>query len=153
MAEKGQQVSHQDAQTSGDGTGHTTAAFRADLLGERGESAAEAGVLWGVEGLPSGAGLLVVKRGPNAGSRFLLDRSVTLAGRHPDSDIFLDDITVSRRHAEFRSETGEFRVVDIGSLNGTNVNREPVDSVVLANGDEVQIGKFRLVFLTGPTTG
>jgi pSer/pThr/pTyr-binding forkhead associated (FHA) protein len=146
-------LSHQDNdQTSDAGMGDTTAAFRADLLGERGESAAEAGV-WRVEGLPSGAGLLVVKRGPNAGSRFLLDRPVTLAGRHPDSDIFLDDITVSRRHAEFRSETGEFRVVDIGSLNGTNVNREPVDSVVLANGDEIQIGKFRLVFLTGLTTG
>ncbi|HYB39735.1 MAG TPA: FHA domain-containing protein [Mycobacterium sp.] len=135
--------------------GYTTSAFRADLLGEPDVSAAaaaEAGV-WGVEGLPSGAGLLVVKRGPNAGSRFLLDRPVTSAGRHPDSDIFLDDITVSRRHAEFRSETGEFRVVDIGSLNGIYVNREPVDSVVLANGDEIQIGKFRLVFLTGASEG
>ena len=72
------------------------------------------------------------------------------AGRHPDSDIFLDDVTVSRRHAEFRLESSEFQVVDVGSLNGTYVNREPVDSAVLANGDEVQIGKFRLVFLTGP---
>jgi pSer/pThr/pTyr-binding forkhead associated (FHA) protein len=92
----------------------------------------------------------VVKRGPNAGSRFLLDRASTSAGRHPDSDIFLDDVTVSRRHAEFRSDAGEFVVVDVGSLNGTYVNREPVDTAVLANGDEVQIGKFRLVFLTGP---
>lgn len=73
-----------------------------------------------------------------------------LGGRHPDSDIFLDDVTVSRRHAEFRLESGEFSVVDVGSLNGTYANREPVDSAVLANGDEVQIGKFRLVFLTGP---
>ena len=88
--------------------------------------------------------------GPNAGSRFLLDQASTSAGRHPDSDIFLDDVTVSRRHAEFRLESGEFQVVDVGSLNGTYVNREPVDSAVLANGDEVQIGKFRLVFLTGP---
>ena len=82
--------------------------------------------------------------------RFLLDRDTTSAGRHPDSDIFLDDVTVSRRHAEFRREGGEFVVIDVGSLNGTYVNREPVDTAVLANGDEVQIGKFRLVFLTGP---
>jgi pSer/pThr/pTyr-binding forkhead associated (FHA) protein len=96
---------------------------------------------------------LVVKRGPNAGSRFLLDQAVTTAGRHPTSDIFLDDITVSRRHAQFRCVSGEFKVVDADSLNGTYVNREPVDSAVLTNGDEVQIGKFRLVFLTVPTTG
>ena len=83
---------------------------------------------------------------------FLLDQATTSAGRHPDSDIFLDDVTVSRRHAEFRLESAEFQVVDVGSLNGTYVNREPVDSAVLANGDEVQIGKFRLVFLTGPRT-
>ena len=103
--------------------------------------------------LPPGAGLLVVKRGPNAGSRFVLDQPTTTAGRHPNSNIFLDDVPVSRRHAEFRCVSGEFQVVDVGSLNGTYVNREPVDWVVLANGDEVQIGKFRLVFLTGPTTG
>jgi pSer/pThr/pTyr-binding forkhead associated (FHA) protein len=100
-----------------------------------------------------GAAWLVVKRGPNAGSRFLLDQAATTAGRHPNSDIFLDDITVSRRHAQFRREEGEFKVVDASSLNGTYVNREPVNSAVLANGDEVQIGNFRLVFLTGPTTG
>ncbi|HEX4725407.1 MAG TPA: FHA domain-containing protein [Pseudonocardiaceae bacterium] len=103
-----------------------------------------------VDALPPGSALLVVKRGPSAGSRFLLDQDVTTAGRHPDSDIFLDDVTVSRRHAEFRREGGEFVVIDVGSLNGTYVNREPVDQAVLANGDEVQIGKFRLVFLTGP---
>ena len=106
-----------------------------------------------VESLPAGSALLVVKRGPNAGSRFLLDQDVTTAGRHPDSDIFLDDVTVSRRHAEFRRDAGEFVVVDVGSLNGTYVNREPVDTAVLANGDEVQIGKFRLVFLTNPQHG
>jgi pSer/pThr/pTyr-binding forkhead associated (FHA) protein len=106
-----------------------------------------------VDALAPGSALLVVKRGPNAGSRFLLDQPVTAAGRHPDSDIFLDDVTVSRRHAEFRLESNEFQVVDVGSLNGTYVNREPVDSAVLVNGDEVQVGKFRLVFLTGPKTG
>ena len=133
-------------------TVETTSVFRADFLNEL-DAPASAGsdnAVSGVEGLPLGSALLVVKRGPNAGSRFLLDQSTTSAGRHPDSDIFLDDVTVSRRHAEFRLETGEFQVVDVGSLNGTYVNREPVDSAVLANGDEVQIGKFRLVFLTGP---
>lgn len=99
--------------------------------------------------LARGSAMLVVKRGPNVGSTFVLDRPVMAAGRHPASDIFLDDITVSRRHAEFRSENGEFRVVDQGSLNGTYHNREAVDSAVLADGDVIQVGKFRLVFLTG----
>src|SRR5215207_6042595 len=100
--------------------------------------------------LPPGSALLVVRRGPNAGSRFLLDTDVTTAGRHPESDIFLDDVTVSRRHAEFRREGGVFTVRDVGSLNGTYVNRERVESATLANADEVQIGKFRLVYLSGP---
>ena len=129
--------------------GETTSVFRADFLAESGEEGRSGGVS-GVDSLPAGSALLVVKRGPNAGSRFLLDRDTTSAGRHPDSDIFLDDVTVSRRHAEFRRDGAEFVVVDVGSLNGTYVNREPVDTAVLANGDEVQIGKFRLVFLTGP---
>lgn len=113
------------------------------------ESAVE-GHARAVEALPPGSALLVVRRGPNAGSRFLLDEDVTTAGRHPESDIFLDDVTVSRRHAEFRREDAAFSVRDVGSLNGTYVNRERIESVGLANGDEVQIGKFRLVFLTGP---
>jgi len=102
-----------------------------------------------VEALPPGSGLLVVRRGPNAGSRFLLDADVTTAGRHPESDIFLDDVTVSRRHAEFRKGDEGFAVRDVGSLNGTYVNRERIDEAALQRGDEVQIGKFRLVFLTG----
>ena len=101
-----------------------------------------------VDALTPGSALLVVKRGPNAGSRFLLDQSVTTAGRHPDSDIFLDDVTVSRRHAEFRREGSGYTVHDVGSLNGTYVNREPIDATSLSGGDEVQIGKFRLVYLT-----
>lgn len=136
----------------GETPAETTSVFRADFLSEmdtQSSQTAEAPVS-GVEGLPAGSALLVVKRGPNAGSRFLLDQPTTSAGRHPDSDIFLDDVTVSRRHAEFRQDDDEFQVVDVGSLNGTYVNREPVDSAVLANGDEVQIGKFRRVFLTGP---
>ena len=103
----------------------------------------------GLEGLPPGSALLVVKRGPNAGSRFLLDADVTTAGRHPESDIFLDDVTVSRRHAEFVREDGGFVVRDVGSLNGSYLNRERIDAARLAGGDEVQIGKYRLVFLTG----
>ena len=105
---------------------------------------------WRVEGLPRGAALLVVKRGPHAGSRFLLDRPVTSVGRHADSDIVLDDVTVSQHHAEFRRKNGDFQVVDVDSLDGTYVNRELVDSAVLANGDEISMGKFRLVFLTAP---
>ncbi len=135
----------------GESAAETTSVFRADFLNEAEPAAAPSeSPVSGVEGLPHGSALLVVKRGPNAGSRFLLDQPTTSAGRHPDSDIFLDDVTVSRRHAEFRQEDNEFQVVDVGSLNGTYVNREPVDSAKLANGDEVQIGKFRLVFLTGP---
>ena len=129
--------------------GETTSVFRADFLAES-EADTRGGGVSGVDSLPAGSALLVVKRGPNAGSRFLLDRDTTSAGRHPDSDIFLDDVTVSRRHAEFRRDGAEFVVVDVGSLNGTYVNRERVEAATLSNGDEVQIGKFRLVFLTGP---
>jgi hypothetical protein len=98
--------------------------------------------------LPPGTALLVVLRGPNAGSRFLLDSDFTSAGRHPDSDIFLDDVTVSRRHAEFYRHGDRFTVRDVGSLNGTYVNRERIEEAELFGGDEVQIGKFRLLFMT-----
>jgi hypothetical protein len=97
--------------------------------------------------------VLVVNRGPNAGFRFPLRQAVTSAGRDPRSDIFLDDVTVSRRHAEFRSGRDELQVVDIDSLNGTYVNGQPIDSAVLTNGDEIQMGKFRLVLLIQPATG
>ena len=103
-----------------------------------------------LEGLPAGLGFLVVKRGPNIGSRFALDSDVVKAGRHPDSHIFLDDVTVSRRHAEIvREPDGSYSVRDAGSLNGTYLNRERVDSAKLKDGDEVQIGTFKLLFLTG----
>jgi pSer/pThr/pTyr-binding forkhead associated (FHA) protein len=99
--------------------------------------------------LESGQALLVVQRGPNAGSKFLIDKDVTTAGRHPESDIFLDDVTVSRRHAEFLRNDGRFLIKDVGSLNGTYVNRQRVDQAELASGDELQIGKFKLTFYTG----
>ncbi|GII97408.1 FHA domain-containing protein [Sinosporangium siamense] len=100
--------------------------------------------------VPPGGGILVVMRGPNEGSRFQLVRDLTTVGRHPESDIFLDDITVSRRHAEFtRGPAGQFTVRDVGSLNGTYVNRERIEESALFGGDEVQVGKFRLVFLSG----
>jgi hypothetical protein len=111
------------------------------------EGSAEEDLTVHLAGVPEGVGLLVVRRGPNAGSRFVLDQDVTRAGRHPASDIFLDDITVSRRHAEFVREAAGYVVRDVGSLNGTYLNRERTDSAVLGNGDEVQIGKFKLVFL------
>jgi hypothetical protein len=90
--------------------------------------------------LPEGTPRLLVMRGPNA-------------GRHPDSDIFLDDVTVSRRHAEFYRHGGRFTVRDVGSLNGTYVNRERIEEAELTGGDEVQIGKFRLLFLTSSDLG
>jgi len=98
--------------------------------------------------VPDGAGVLVVTRGPNVGARYLLGEKVVRAGRHPESDIFLDDITVSRRHVEITpSNGGAYSLRDVGSLNGTYVNRERIDEVQLAPGDEVQIGKFKLVYL------
>ena len=102
-----------------------------------------------VEALRPGTALLVVLRGPNAGARFLLDSDEVSAGRHPNSDIFLDDVTVSRKHATFRRKGGVFLVRDVGSLNGTYVNRERIDETTLKTRDEVQIGKFRLVFYAG----
>ncbi|KAA0016576.1 FHA domain-containing protein [Antrihabitans cavernicola] len=106
--------------------------------------------------LPRGAGLVVVNRGPNRGAKFLLDRPVTSVGRHVDSDIYLDDVTVSRRHAEFRRDGHQFLIADVGSLNGTYRNGESIDTAPLTDGDEILIGKFRLTFLGHPfciTTG
>ena len=99
--------------------------------------------------LPPGIGMLVVTRGPNSGSRFALDEAVVTAGRHPDSVIFLDDITVSRLHAEIRQVDGGYELADVGSLNGTYLNRERVEKCNLQDGDELQIGTFKLLFLAG----
>ncbi|NUL47998.1 FHA domain-containing protein [Cellulosimicrobium funkei] len=102
-----------------------------------------------INALPVGSALLVSHSGPNQGARFLLDQDSTSAGRHPNADIFLDDVTVSRKHAEFRRSGDGFVIVDSGSLNGTYVNHDRVDSVALRSGMEVQIGKFRLTFYAG----
>ena len=96
--------------------------------------------------LQPGQGVLVVLRGPNAGSRFLIDQEVTTIGRHAESDVFLDDVTVSRRHAELRRERGGFVLRDAGSLNGSYVNRLRAETARLQGGDEIQIGRFRLQF-------
>jgi pSer/pThr/pTyr-binding forkhead associated (FHA) protein len=112
--------------------------------GEQAEDDAQVHVV----AVPHGVGVLVVKRGPVLGSRYLLNREVTRAGRHPESDLFLDDITVSRRHAELvRKDDGTMVIRDVGSLNGTYVNRDRIEETVLSGGDEVQIGKFKLVYL------
>ncbi len=97
--------------------------------------------------LAPGTGMLVVVRGPNAGSRFLLDRDTTTVGRHPDSDIFLDDVTVSRRHAELLRDEHGTTLKDLGSLNGTYVGGDRVEERHLATGDELQIGRFKLLYL------
>jgi pSer/pThr/pTyr-binding forkhead associated (FHA) protein len=93
--------------------------------------------------------MLMVRRGPNAGSRYMLDTDITTLGRHPDSEIFLDDITVSRRHAVVRRLAEGFEVSDVGSLNGTYVNHERVETAPLHSLDEVQVGRFVLTFLVG----
>jgi hypothetical protein len=113
------------------------------------EAATEEDELEGyLDGLAPGVGLLVVRHGPNVGSSFRLDENVTAIGRHPDSDIFLDDITVSRRHVVVERDDG-YTLRDVGSLNGTYVNRKRVDEARLRYGDEVQIGLFRLIFVLG----
>ncbi|WOF24753.1 FHA domain-containing protein [Microbacterium betulae] len=135
-----------------DGSGDVTQTFghEADLsfvpfAGELSSSELEA-----VGALPSGAALLLVRSGPTAGSRYLLDADVTTAGRHPEADIFLDDVTVSRRHAEVTRDRTVFEIIDQRSLNGTYVDGERVDRAVLRNGAEVRIGKFRFNFFASP---
>ena len=117
------------------------------FIPEPGEAQEDVSVEFG--DMEPGVGILVVKRGPNVGSRFALEKDVVQAGRHPDSDIFLDDVTVSRHHAEIVREEQGYVVRDAGSLNGTYLNRERVETAPLDNGDELQIGTFKLVFLTG----
>jgi pSer/pThr/pTyr-binding forkhead associated (FHA) protein len=129
---------------SNDTTAHFTDEFVAQL------AALEAGITpeehEAIAALPSGSALLVVRRGPNVGARFLLDADLTTAGRHPDADIFLDDVTVSRRHADVVRVGTAFQVRDLGSLNGTYYDGVRIESALLSDGAEVQVGKFRLTF-------
>lgn len=103
-----------------------------------------------IEALPAGVALLIVRSGPTAGARYLLDTDVTTVGRHPEADIFFDDVTVSRRHAAVTRQDAAFEIVDQRSLNGTYVNGERVDRAELVNGSEVRVGKFRLNFFVSP---
>jgi pSer/pThr/pTyr-binding forkhead associated (FHA) protein len=134
----------QDSSPSNDTTAHFTDDFVSQL------AAMEAGISPdeqdAIAALPSGSALLVVRRGPNVGARFLLDADSTVAGRHPDADIFLDDVTVSRRHADFTRVGKLFQVKDLGSLNGTYFDGVRIESALLTDGAEVQVGKFRLTF-------
>lgn len=127
----------------------TTASF-SDEFGSQLAAAMEVGTSTeeqtAVTALPSGSALLVVRRGPNVGARFLLDSDVTTAGRHPSADIFLDDVTVSRKHAQFLRHGTAFEVKDLGSLNGTYYDGVRIDTALLSDGAEVQVGKFRLTF-------
>ncbi len=113
------------------------------------ESEEEVEVSLPVEPLEEGSAILMIRKGPDAGMRFVISHEVIVVGRHPESDIFLDDITVSRRHAEIRREGSEYSLLDTGSLNGTYLNRERIERSSLSNGDDIQIGKFHLLFITG----
>lgn len=103
-----------------------------------------------LEGLQDADALLVVVSGPDSGSQILLDTDVVTVGRSPNADIFLDDVTVSRKHAEFIRTPSGFTLRDTGSLNGTYVGRQLIDSIELQNGADVQIGKFRMIFQQRP---
>jgi pSer/pThr/pTyr-binding forkhead associated (FHA) protein len=127
-----------------DTTLHLTTDFEAQLAALEGEVSPEEKSA--IAALPSGSALLVVRRGPNTGARFLLDTDVTTAGRHPDADILLDDVTVSRRHTEFLRHGTAFEIKDLGSLNGTYFDGVRIDTALLRDGAEVQVGKFRLTF-------
>jgi pSer/pThr/pTyr-binding forkhead associated (FHA) protein len=117
------------------------------LVEDREALAAELGDV--LDDLPDGLGMVVVRRGPNAGSTYVLEDPETTLGRHPDSDIFLDDVTVSRRHAVITRDDDGYAVSDVGSLNGTYVDHERVDRAPLRDMQELQVGRFVLTFVVG----
>lgn len=133
--------------TTADLATHTTALHRT-LLNAKDQPRPHRGLQEppAAAGVSPDSGVLVITRGPNAGARFLLTRDISAAGRHPDSEIFLDDITVSRHHVEFRWLDHEYWIIDVGSLNGTYLNRVSIQSRPLSDGDVIQIGKFRMIF-------
>jgi len=134
-------MNDRDSQHSTERFGDDFAARLADL-----EARATAEEQAAIAALPAGSALLIVRRGPTVGARFLLDQDVTIAGRHPDADIFLDDVTVSRRHAEISRSGSTFTISDLESLNGIFVDGERVPSSVLTDGTEVHVGKYRMTF-------
>ena len=134
----------ENSRRENDTTLHLNVEFEAQLAALEGEVSPEE--KQAIAALPSGSALLVVRRGPNTGARFLLDSDVTTAGRHPDADIFLDDVTVSRRHSQFVRHGTAFEIKDLGSLNGTYFDGARIDTALLSDGAEVQVGKFRLTF-------
>ncbi|MFT4147893.1 MAG: FHA domain-containing protein [Micrococcaceae bacterium] len=103
-----------------------------------------------INALPGDCALLIGADSSNRSARFLLDLDLEIAGRHPDADIFLDDVTVSRKHAKFTRADDGFYITDCDSLNGTYVNTDRINEVKLKNGSEVRIGKFRFVFYASP---
>jgi len=117
------------------------------LVEDREALAAELGDL--LDELPAGLGMVVVRRGPNAGSTFVLEQPETTLGRHPDSDVFLDDVTVSRRHAVITRDDDGYALADVGSLNGTYVDHERVEHARLHDMQEIQVGRFVLTFVLG----
>jgi pSer/pThr/pTyr-binding forkhead associated (FHA) protein len=130
-----------DIRNSTEHLGQDFASRLADL-----EDTATADELAAISALPAGSALLIVRRGPTVGARFLLDTDVTVAGRHPDADIFLDDVTVSRRHAEITRAGKVFSIRDLDSLNGTYLEGSRTSGGLLQDGSEIQIGKYRMTF-------
>ena len=149
-----------ESRQTGDGSIHRSGEPRHDVTQTFGSESDLSFVPFGAElteaeqsaisALPSGSALLLVRSGALAGARYLLDTAVTTVGRHPEADIFFDDVTVSRRHAEITRSGATFEIVDQRSLNGTYVNGERVDRSALENGFELRIGKFRLNFFASP---
>jgi pSer/pThr/pTyr-binding forkhead associated (FHA) protein len=151
--DEGTEIDHEKAGTTGthslvEGSVDTTVGFSRETAGQLGaiDSDISAEEQEAIAALPSGSALLIVRRGPNAGARFLLDTDVTTVGRHPNAEIFLDDVTVSRKHAQFLRHATAFQVKDLGSLNGTYFDGVRIETALLSDGAEVQIGKFRLTF-------
>lgn len=127
----------------------TTAALA--LIEDRQTLEAELGDV--LDQLPDGLGMLVVRRGPNAGSTYVLEAETTRLGRHPESEIFLDDVTVSRRHAVIHRQAEGYELSDAGSLNGTYLDHERVDRAGLSDMQEIQVGRFVLTFVLGGAQG
>ncbi|HEY6759034.1 MAG TPA: FHA domain-containing protein [Baekduia sp.] len=121
----------------------STATYRIDETGELVPVEIEDVVAQG-----GGAALVVRAGGGRVGESFPLDRDRMTIGRRPDSDVFLDDVTVSRDHALVVRRGDEFHLDDLGSLNGTYVNRRRIETHHLADGDELQVGKYKLTFLS-----